>query len=125
MGSSQDITEIIERITRWVSDSFDCLLAADPHVPEVLNDRAADNWRTLLAIADCAGGEWPQRARDAAIALSSNNEENDETDAALLLQDIRWSFRQLGKDRLRSTDLTASLSEMEPAVGRSGGMEGR
>jgi len=30
-----------------------------------LFNRAADNWRPLLAIADAAGGEWPARARRA------------------------------------------------------------
>ena len=36
---------------------------ADPVVPPNLYNRAADNWRPLLAIADAAGGEWPERAR--------------------------------------------------------------
>ena len=36
------------------------LREADPVVPPELHDRAADNWRPLLAIADLVGGEWPE-----------------------------------------------------------------
>src|SRR5262249_6102365 len=39
---------------RWAADNFDKLVDPDPAVPGVLNDRAADNWRPLLAIADLA-----------------------------------------------------------------------
>ena len=31
--------------------------------------RSADNFRSLLAVADACGGDWPRRAREAAIAL--------------------------------------------------------
>jgi len=48
---------------RWAEDNFDKLVDPDPQVPDALNDRAADNWRPLLAIADLVGGEWPQLAR--------------------------------------------------------------
>ena len=33
-------------------------------------NRTADNWRLLLAIADRAGGEWPEKARKAAGMLA-------------------------------------------------------
>jgi putative DNA primase/helicase len=55
---------------RWAADNFAKLTDPDPQMPDALNDRAADNWRPLLAIADLAGGEWPVRARDAACLLS-------------------------------------------------------
>src|SRR5262249_49044689 len=44
---------------RWASDHGLKLIDADPPVPDTLHDRAADNWRPLLAIADLAGGQWP------------------------------------------------------------------
>lgn len=37
-------------------------------VPDELNDRAADSWEPLLAIADAAGGRWPTRARGRATS---------------------------------------------------------
>ena len=47
----------------------DQLVAARPDFPEALQqqDRARDNWELLLAIADVAGGDWPVKARAAAV----------------------------------------------------------
>jgi putative DNA primase/helicase len=45
---------------RWAADNFDRLVDPEPQMPGQLNDRAADNWRPLLAIADLVGGEWPE-----------------------------------------------------------------
>jgi len=36
-----------------------------------LNDRAGDIWEPLLALADLAGGDWPGKARQAAVALNA------------------------------------------------------
>ena len=52
---------------------------ASPSVPDELNDRPADNWDPLLAIADLAGGDWPARARKAAIELSRDADAASET----------------------------------------------
>src|SRR5262245_65864349 len=57
---------------RWANDNIDLLCDADPATPDVLNDREADCWRPLLAIADRAGGEWPHLARSAAVSLSNS-----------------------------------------------------
>jgi putative DNA primase/helicase len=71
---------LARRVARWASDQKVALSAADPAVPAELHDRAADNWRPLLAIADVAGGEWPERARRAAVVLTRNNGGPDETE---------------------------------------------
>jgi putative DNA primase/helicase len=113
LDQGEDRAAMAGRIGRWVVDNLDHLRSADPYVPQVLNDRVADNWRALLAIAEMAGGEWAQRAQNAAIALSSSMDDSDETDATLLLADIQQIFDQWGRDRLRSTDLTAALALME------------
>jgi putative DNA primase/helicase len=90
---------------RWAADNFDKLTDADPKTPD-LNDRAADNWRPLLAIADLAGGTWPEEARRAACLLSG--EEQDGAMGVELLLDIRAAF---GDDHvIRSSDLVAKLS---------------
>ena len=41
----------------------------DSAIPANLTDRAADNWRPLLAVAALAGGTWPARAYKAATFL--------------------------------------------------------
>lgn len=88
--------------------------ADDPDVPEALNDRAQDNWRTLLAIADAAGGHWPETARNAAVALCAKAEADAEEAApVLLLRDIRTVLE--GRDTMASNDLLARLIEMDDA----------
>src|SRR5262249_10564351 len=64
------------------------LTNADPQVPSELNDRQADNWRPLLAIADLAGADWFARARTAAIANARNEDSDDEAAGVALLIDI-------------------------------------
>jgi hypothetical protein len=44
---------LAQKCRRWALDNLTRLRRADPPVPEALHDRAADNWRTLLVIADC------------------------------------------------------------------------
>jgi putative DNA primase/helicase len=90
---------------RWAADNFDKLAYRDPKTPD-LNDRAADNWRPLLAIADLAGGTWPEEARRAACLLSG--EEQDGAIGVELLRDIRSAFGP--DDVIRSSDLVAKLT---------------
>jgi Protein of unknown function (DUF3631) len=40
-----------------------------PDMPESIQDRDADIWEPLIAVANLAGGEWPERARCSAVAL--------------------------------------------------------
>lgn len=64
------LMDIPRRCTRWVADNLEELRRARPSIPADLDDRAADNWEALLAIADAAGGPWPERARATALRLS-------------------------------------------------------
>jgi putative DNA primase/helicase len=104
---SSEFATLRRRASRWAEDSLSALADPDPAIPDVLNDRAADNWRPLLAIADLAGGDWPKRARDAACLLSG--EGHDATSVNVeLLADIRLAFGDV--DVIRSGDLVAKLT---------------
>ena len=95
-----------QKAARWAADNFAKLADPDPQIPDALNDRAADNWRPLLAIADLAGGDWPNRAREAACILCGDG--HDAVSAnELLAADIRKAFE--GKEEIRSADLIAQL----------------
>jgi hypothetical protein len=76
-------------------------------MPEALNDRARDNWRPLLAIADLAGGTWPGRAREAACLLSGEDHESTSSNVDLLI-DIKKAFGN-DKEVVRSADLVSAL----------------
>jgi putative DNA primase/helicase len=102
---SNEFALLRSRTARWANDNFSRLTDPEPDIPEALNDRAADNWRPLLAIADLAGGVWPQRAREAACVLSG--EGHDTAVNVELLADIRMAFGET--DMIRSADLVERL----------------
>jgi hypothetical protein len=98
------------RIARWTQDHVAALSEASPDLPEALDDRAADLWEPLLAIADEVGSEWPVRARAAALALSGARSDNDHR--VQLLTDVRSIFAMRSVDRLASADLLSVLVAM-------------
>jgi hypothetical protein len=109
------------RCMRWAIDHMNALASADPDIPPSLNDRAADNWRPLLAIADEVGGEWPTKARTAAMLLSIEDEDDESSARTMLLMDIRHLFEGQDRDkldaewfgRITSGDLCEKLSALE------------
>jgi putative DNA primase/helicase len=58
------------KFARFAADNATPLKDANPAMPPGLNNRAAANWKLLLAIAELAGGAWPERAREAAERLT-------------------------------------------------------
>jgi putative DNA primase/helicase len=94
---------------RWIDDCARAIGAADPPVPTSLHDRAADCWRPLLAIADLAGGDWPARARSAAVELSGGDAAADESVTVGLLADVRTIYDDRDADVITSADLAAAL----------------
>src|SRR5262249_24769125 len=116
-----ELALIAQRVARFAADNRDRLRQADPAVPRELNDSAADSWTPLLAIAEVAGGTWPDRARIAAAALSSSAA-SSESQSVLLLGDLRDLFEQApswtrsdGKKlkRLSSKQIVEKLGAME------------
>ena len=103
---SEEFATLRRQAARWAHDNFSSLTDPEPSIPEVLNDRAADNWRPLLAIADLAGGAWPKRARDAACILSGEGHDSTSVNVELLI-DIQVAFGEL--DVIRSADLVGKL----------------
>jgi hypothetical protein len=59
-----------------------------------LEDRAADTWEPLIAVADLAAGQWPELARGAAVALTDDHDQAAAvSDRIRLLTDCRTAFR--------------------------------
>jgi hypothetical protein len=58
-------------------------------MPEGIEDRNADVWEPLLAVADAAGGHWPRTARVAAVALVALLREANPSLGVKLLADLR------------------------------------
>jgi len=109
-----DAEPLRQKCRRWAEDHAEVLAASRPALPEELHDRAADLWEPMLAVADAAGGQWPERARAAAIALSGETENcNGGSLGALLLADIQTLFASSGVDRFSSTGLCEKLEQIE------------
>jgi hypothetical protein len=102
---------IRDALDRWAGGACDVLLAADPLLPGELDDRAAEAWEPLLAIADLAGGEWPARARGAAVALSGEEDREEVAIGTLLLRAINKAYEDV--DRLSTVDLLVSINADE------------
>ena len=103
------------RCARWAADNVKVLIELEPDVPDDLDDRAADNWEPLLAIADHAGGPWPARARTTALLLSGARADAADTgdNGVQLLADVRAVFANNGIDRSTTKALLAALAELE------------
>ena len=85
-----------------------------PDLPEGIADRAADVWECLLIIADAAGGEWPEKAREAAVALVADSRDGRGASLGIkLLADIRsvWD----GKPGMHTEKLLNLLNDLDEA----------
>ena len=102
-----------ESLVAWALSAVPQLRDARPDIPAALDDRAQDGWEPLLAIADIAGGDWPQRARDAARALSSGETREDESQGVRLLDDIHGIL--MNRDRISSDELVRCLAKLDEA----------
>ena len=102
------LKDLARRCARWVADHSAALTDADPNLPLAIGDRAADNWRPLVAIADQLGEG--ARAREAVQALSANEDEGSA--GTLLLGDVRDVFAAQGVDRLSSRSLVDALIDL-------------
>jgi len=108
-----ETSPICEALAQWAAEATNSLRDARPDIPTELDDRAADIWEPLLAIADTAGHEWAVLARQAALALSAKRGEDDKSMGVLLLGDIRAVLDAKVAARLPSAALAEALRSIE------------
>ena len=106
------LVELARRGARWVADHKIALANADPVLPESLGDRQRDNWRPLVAIADAISKELSQRVKDAAIAIASE-EVDEENKSIMALADVAAIFELKNTDKISSEELVQTLIDME------------
>lgn len=104
---------LCRRAWTWSCEHVPALTDADPTIPHELNDRAADNWRPLLAIADALGSGWPEFARDAALTLSNGDGASGSSDGVRALADIRALFSRTGAGRLPTQSMLNAMHELD------------
>lgn len=109
---SANLRTLRRKCLRWANDNAHCITAKNPTLPDSPNDRALDNWTPLLAIADMAGGQWPQMAREAFASLTKIDADS-ESAGHLILEDVKQAFDDRSVLTIWSSDLVDDLIAME------------
>ncbi|NNN20955.1 MAG: DUF3631 domain-containing protein, partial [Acidimicrobiales bacterium] len=63
------------RLEAWAHRNTEKIASWIPEMPEGIVDRPADVWEPLLIVADVLEGQWPERARKAALEIVSSQKE--------------------------------------------------
>ena len=107
--------ELHLRLAAWTESIATDLITAMvwPAMPAGIEDRDADVWEALLAVADLAGGRWPADARASAVTLVTASRGKAHSIGVQLLADIRSVFRSIGDDKLTTDQLVRALSDLE------------
>lgn len=102
------------KIAAWAASVAERFDGDDfPMMPEEIADRDSDNWEPLLWIADVLGGEWPQVARDTAVALVVKAHDRPASLGVQFLTDVRKVFGE--RRSMRATDLLGELIALPEA----------
>jgi hypothetical protein len=117
----EPLRELAQQLTDWLRGDLATLERAEPAMP--VEDRAADTWEPLVAVADHAGGDWPDRARAAAVEMTrEHNETGEISDRLRLLIDCRSAFGE--ELALPTAELLHRLRRMEESPWREYGPSG-
>ncbi|MDT5039420.1 MAG: hypothetical protein QOE51_405 [Actinoplanes sp.] len=98
---------IRDALEGWITDRAEALKAARPKMPDGVDDRPAEVWKALLAIADEAGAGWPDAGRAAARYFVLDTADAP-TFGTRLLADLRTLFA--GRDRMPTAEILEALT---------------
>ncbi len=98
-------------LEKWAADSavITALRSARPALPDALGDRQQDICEPLLAIADMAGGNWPDESRRALTALFDAADPAGESVGVILLTAVRKIFADKNETKLPTETLLNEL----------------
>lgn len=102
-----------KELAEWAGQVRHLVAHHRPELPRGVEDRNADVWEPLIAVADTAGGDWPWRARAAAVSFVSAKDDRLASAGVQLLADLRTIF---GEAEALSTTVTLTrLNDLEEA----------
>ncbi|MDA9580461.1 DUF3631 domain-containing protein [Luminiphilus sp.] len=93
-------------VDTWLQSKGPSIIAANPTVPDLRNDRAEDNWQPLFAVAESSSTDWLIRCESAAKTLTKPAELELPT---LLLESIRRIFDDNKLRQIASVELVNQL----------------
>lgn len=99
-----------ERLQNWAAEVGVDAGNAWPELPNGVEDRNAEIWEPLIAVADAAGGEWPEIARKACQAIIESSLDRRVSLGIRLLGDLKTLFDKAGKDKLSTAYLLDMLA---------------
>lgn len=109
-----------DHLADWAGEVVEQLTDSWPEMPAGIEDRNADVWEALLAVADVADegsgvadGTWPKRARVAAVALVADSQDSTPSLGIRLLEDLREIFDQADSVALHTDELLTNLRGIE------------
>jgi putative DNA primase/helicase len=133
-SNTEPLRILARKAARWVKDNLDRIAAiTNPSMPPEIDDRFADAWSLPMAIAEAAGGHWPQRAKEAALFLGGARGAEEDNRGVLLLSDLRELFDPApGRDNpdarpsevLFSSEIVTKLNQREDRPWAARGRDG-
>jgi Protein of unknown function (DUF3631) len=84
-----------------------------PAMPAGVTDRNADVWEALLAVADAAGGTWPERARVSCVTHVTLSMGGTPSLGVRLLADLRTIFGE--RDHMLTVEILEALNGLDDA----------
>ncbi len=103
--------ELRDRLGACAASHWHALTDAWPELPQGIEDRNADVWEPLLAIADAAGGHWPETARRCAVAFVADSRDKAGGFGIQLLTDLRTAFA--GEQAMTTEAILDALNQMD------------
>jgi hypothetical protein len=107
-AQGHDIHNLVDVWARAIESSITW-----PNLPPEIQDRDADVWEPLIAVADAVGGTWPKRSREAAVAIVAESKDREPSLGIRLLADVRTVFGDSVK--MTSKAILAALHAMDEA----------
>jgi len=105
--------ELRDQLAVWAEAALGNVIDTWPEMPAGVTDRDADVWEALLAVADVAGGRWPERVRAAAVALVMESKLSSPSLGVRLLADVRTVFGRA--EKMATGAILAKLHELDEA----------
>jgi putative DNA primase/helicase len=105
-----DLLQFNRMIARWTKDHVERCKSAYPDIPkDITSDRYVDSCRSLFAITDVIGGEWPDVGRHAMVALAPSDDNAPDSPRELLLRHIKQVFDECAAEEMPTDRLLESL----------------
>lgn len=93
-----------DRLAVWADGVREEVTNTWPAMPAGVEDRPADVWEPLLAVAEAAGGRWPETSRRACVELVKVAASREASLGTRLLADLRLVYLLAGEPEALSTE---------------------